>query len=723
MSVPVALFAGATRAATPRDVCTSYGASYRQFDLPAIGAGSFFTVGDALPDGRLLAATGDGVYLETAIGSGAFDLVSTIAPGVFVSAPDPAFLRVSPDGSRIAFGGGAGRPLVIFDPSDLGSAVTPSIIDASVAQVFATVSHFDAAWMDGDHLAVTSNDGGSRVTLLDVTSDTLAPVNPTIIANIDGASGGIVFDSAGRLYTGNGFDLDGGTGTLKAFSPGDWSVGSPADFASDGVLIGDVLSAYSLSIDLDGDLIVGGGDFFEGETGYLAVICAQAVESALLGFGPIDINNPAIFNRLDPAGTGDRFYGSSFNRATGELYVTDGVRWYATVPAPASAMLLTIPACNVFRRRRRSRGMVGGRRLAGLTACAFAGSALGSSEFATEVIDYTPAPGFYINDSLFNDPAMALGPPVGGATDDPTNTNAKIVSLGGFGGSITLGFDHMVLDHPANPFGMDAIVFSNAFWAGTDPTQRWAEAAHIEISLDANSNGIADDTWYLIQGSSLPAPASGVWREQDWDDDPQTMTPPDVIDDYPDPMIYPNIGSMYTTGAYELPSEFAAVVLVNPNGSGATQEAHWGYADLSPTLAKPSSESTGSFYTRPDDPMTVGITPGSGGGDAFDIAWAIDPVTGNPAQLAGFHFIRITTAVQFETQQFYEISAEIGGVADVRPVILLGDLNEDGYINTADLGILLAAFGTADAIADLNGDGIVDSADLGILLSLFNGDP
>ncbi|MCB9839099.1 MAG: hypothetical protein H6813_07150 [Phycisphaeraceae bacterium] len=56
------------------------------------------------------------------------------------------------------------------------------------------------------------------------------------------------------------------------------------------------------------------------------------------------------------------------------------------------------------------------------------------------------------------------------------------------------------------------------------------------------------------------------------------------------------------------------------------------------------------------------------------------------------------------------------------PVVLVpcsADLNGDGVVDTADLGVLLGAFGTNDAQADLNDDGMVDTADLGILLGEF----
>ena len=48
---------------------------------------------------------------------------------------------------------------------------------------------------------------------------------------------------------------------------------------------------------------------------------------------------------------------------------------------------------------------------------------------------------------------------------------------------------------------------------------------------------------------------------------------------------------------------------------------------------------------------------------------------------------------------------------------LLGDLNNDGDVDGADLGVLLGAWGTDGA--DLDGDGTTDGSDFGILLSLF----
>lgn len=49
-----------------------------------------------------------------------------------------------------------------------------------------------------------------------------------------------------------------------------------------------------------------------------------------------------------------------------------------------------------------------------------------------------------------------------------------------------------------------------------------------------------------------------------------------------------------------------------------------------------------------------------------------------------------------------------------------GDINNDGVIDTADLGILITDFGShGELLSDLNGDLSVDTADLGILIGLF----
>lgn len=310
-----------------------------------------------------------------------------------------------------------------------------------------------------------------------------------------------------------------------------------------------------------------------------------------------------------------------------------------------------------------------------LASCPIAAA---SDPFASRVLDYRPAPGQFVQHPDFCDPGNALGPPIGAgpfAAD-----NSKVVTLGGFGGSITLGFDRPVMDDPRNPFGMDAIVFGNAFWAGGDPNRRWVEPATIEISRDVNANGLADDPWYVIPGTYIASPPSAQRVCVTWDDVASDPTYPPAIGSW----IPAGFTGMWMTCAFELPIEIfgsIAGVTENPAGPFSEVEGYWGYADCSPTLALGDLDADGfvddpfiapeDFYTSPDDPFTVGITTGSGGGDAFDIRWAIDAATGAPAGLRSFDFIRITTAVDFVSPLSGERSPEISGVADVAPAILL----------------------------------------------------
>ncbi|MCK4872127.1 MAG: hypothetical protein KAS72_05340, partial [Phycisphaerales bacterium] len=52
------------------------------------------------------------------------------------------------------------------------------------------------------------------------------------------------------------------------------------------------------------------------------------------------------------------------------------------------------------------------------------------------------------------------------------------------------------------------------------------------------------------------------------------------------------------------------------------------------------------------------------------------------------------------------------------PATIPGDLDGDGDVDQADLGILLAAYGINDS-GDCDGDGDTDQADLGILLANY----
>ena len=58
---------------------------------------------------------------------------------------------------------------------------------------------------------------------------------------------------------------------------------------------------------------------------------------------------------------------------------------------------------------------------------------------------------------------------------------------------------------------------------------------------------------------------------------------------------------------------------------------------------------------------------------------------------------------------------DLDGEIECGPDQIPGDLNGDGVVNAADLGLLIAAWSTPNA--DINGDGTTNSADLGLLIA------
>jgi len=135
---------------------------------------------------------------------------------------------------------------------------------------------------------------------------------------------------------------------------------------------------------------------------------------------------------------------------------------------------------------------------------------------ADAVVSYTPGSGVgfdWLTGHLFTNAAAALGRPTvdtsgdGGAID-ATNTvpvvpvypalrSYEVVSVGQ-GGALTVAFDHRVLDHPRNPYGVDLLVFGNAIqviggqeeWENGDPAATTVsgscenEAGRVAVSQD-----------------------------------------------------------------------------------------------------------------------------------------------------------------------------------------------------------------------------------------------
>lgn len=282
-------------------------------------------------------------------------------------------------------------------------------------------------------------------------------------------------------------------------------------------------------------------------------------------------------------------------------------------------------------------------------------SARAQSPFASSVITYSPgsnaAGGFTIPGSALGEPTRFTGGPFfpqAVTPFQPAFMTSELVSIGA-GGELVVAFDHDVTNDPRNPFGVDLIVFGNAFFGdaaypmGT-PSGLFAEGGQISVSHD----GV---TWVVVPATD----ADG----------------------------------------------FAPTC---------------GWLDASPYATVPGLEPTD--FTRPIDPSITAASmigqewsavramyDGSGGGAGIDLG---------PLGLSSIRFVRVR--VPAGAMQ----SAEIDGFSDVAPAGIMGDLDGNGSIDGADLGILLSAFGTTEPGADLDGSGSVDGGDLGALLAAWS---
>lgn len=189
-----------------------------------------------------------------------------------------------------------------------------------------------------------------------------------------------------------------------------------------------------------------------------------------------------------------------------------------------------------------------------------------ADNWADQVISYNPG----TNPATgYTDPQTALGEPSRFTGTDPfagavTPFNSaylptQIVSLG-VGGSLVLKFDQPVTNDAAHPFGIDFIVFGNAFYndpnypAGiTDGTLGGAGAGRIEVS----SNG---SNWFTMAGVA----ADSAYPTLGYSDltDPYSPLPGSVLSDFTRPV---NPAFVATNG-----TTFAQIVAAYDGSGGGT---------------------------------------------------------------------------------------------------------------------------------------------------------
>ena len=129
------------------------------------------------------------------------------------------------------------------------------------------------------------------------------------------------------------------------------------------------------------------------------------------------------------------------------------------------------------------------------------------SPYISRVYEYRPAPGQFINEMPQYEPGDSYADILQKAEDCISGTNDVMISLGGYGGYVTFGFDHTVVNRPGE---YDFRIWGNAFYELTNPDAKGgsAEPGIVMVSYDTNCNGIPDDPWYELAGSEYRSDAT-----------------------------------------------------------------------------------------------------------------------------------------------------------------------------------------------------------------------
>lgn len=266
-----------------------------------------------------------------------------------------------------------------------------------------------------------------------------------------------------------------------------------------------------------------------------------------------------------------------------------------------------------------------------------------SASVFSEVVEYLPAPGQFIGD-------MKTG---GFTGEELTAEDARIyaenrlhqnnwVSLGAFGGSIVVVFDHSI----ANNDDYDFAIKGNSFDGSSEPGIVW-------VMQDENGNGLADDTWYELKGSETGK--GSTYQDYEvtyyrpissgmpvaWSDNKGGSGTIDYLSSFHNqPSYYPTwIGAdSYTLRGTRLE---ARNYDKSGNGSMWVQPAYdWGYADN---------------YSERDCVDAE---------NSFDISNAID-ILGKPIELEYIDFVKVQSAVQSKSGWLGELSTEVCNFVEI----------------------------------------------------------
>ena len=258
----------------------------------------------------------------------------------------------------------------------------------------------------------------------------------------------------------------------------------------------------------------------------------------------------------------------------------------------------------------------------------------------TEIFEYSPAPGQFINDmpkAIESDDAESMRIKAEEALID-----GSMISLGGFGGYVVMGFDHTIV----NREGADFIVLGNAVINAAEP-------GIIMVSYDANGNGLPDDEWFEIEGSQHSKEGTIKKYEITYfkpEKEPANPDEPNYIrwTDNQDKSGYIAKNNHHKQPYFPVwkgeSITFTGTFLKSTMHDQSNDGSNW---------ANPAYEFGYADNWHNDDEKAQ-----------IDIDWAIDK-DGKKVKLKGIDFVKVYTANRAEGGWIGEVSTEVSGFRDL----------------------------------------------------------
>lgn len=373
----------------------------------------------------------------------------------------------------------------------------------------------------------------------------------------------------------------------------------------------------------------------------------------------------------------------------------------------------------------------------------------------TRVYEYHPAPGQFINTM----PIARVGEPVDsvlarcraaicGYVDTVTTTfhgqtitridtiwAESMISLGGYGGYVIVGFDHPVV----NMHTYDFEIQGNAFVSDRESNGGSSEPGIVMVGVDMDGDGVPSDgdRWYELAGSEYNHPKT----QHDYEityyrpNENKQRTPSRV-----DPFLNDTTYIRWTSNDVN-PDSTSGYMSRNtyhnqpywPLWLQDEETMTFSGSKLRCNAVDLGGNEGNSYYVQyffdwgyvDNLPNYSPLTPDALHNPGFKIDWAVDE-QGNHVNLTHIDFIKVYNAMNQYCGWTGETSTEVAAGIDYHPDAELpqfvpADVNHDGEVNIADVNAVIDVIltGTITNSADVNRDGEVNIADVNAVIDVI----